>query len=49
MLRDKKWEGIYKLEGDKLTVCYTEADAGKHRPEAFATQNGESRLLIAGS
>ena len=45
-LRDKKWEGIYKLDGDKLTLYYTEADSGKERPHEFATQNGASRLLI---
>lgn len=45
-LRDKKWEGIYKLEGDKLTLSYTEADSGKDRPDEFATRNGTSRLLI---
>lgn len=46
MLRDKKWEGIYKLEGDKLTLCYSESDSGKERPSAFATQSGSKRLLI---
>ena len=46
MLRDKKWEGIYKLEGDRLTLCYAEADSGKDRPGEFATQAGSSRLLI---
>src|SRR5262245_992605 len=46
MLRDKKWEGIYKLEGDKLTLCYTEADTGKARPDAFVTQKDTNRLLI---
>ena len=46
MLRDKKWEGIYKLEGDKLTLCYTEADTNKARPDAFATQKDSNRLLI---
>jgi uncharacterized protein (TIGR03067 family) len=46
MLRDKKWEGIYKLEGEKLTLCYTEADTGKARPDAFATKKDSNRLLI---
>ena len=46
MLRDKKWEAIYKWDGDKLTLCYTEADSGKDRPDEFATRDGTHRLLI---
>jgi len=45
-LRDKKGEGIYRLDGDRLTLCYAEADSGKERPDAFATREGSSRLLI---
>jgi uncharacterized protein (TIGR03067 family) len=45
-LRDKKWEGIYKLDGDKLTLCYAEADSGKDRPDKFETYDGSNRLLI---
>jgi uncharacterized protein (TIGR03067 family) len=46
MLRDKKWEAIYKIDGDTLTYCYSEADSGKERPDAFETSAGQSRLLI---
>jgi uncharacterized protein (TIGR03067 family) len=46
LLRDKKWEGIYKLDGDKLTLCYAEADSGKDRPDEFTAQEGSNRLLI---
>lgn len=46
MLSGKKWEGIYKLEGDRLTLCYAEADAGKERPDEFATRRGARRLMI---
>lgn len=45
-LRDKKWEGIYKLEKNKLTICYSEADSGKERPDEFATRSDQNRLLI---
>ncbi len=46
LLLDKKWEAIYKLNGDTLTFCYTEADSGKERPDAFETSAGQCRLLI---
>jgi uncharacterized protein (TIGR03067 family) len=46
MLSGKKWEGIYKLDAEKLTLCYSEADAGKDRPDEFATMPGTRRLLI---
>jgi uncharacterized protein (TIGR03067 family) len=46
MLANKKWEAIYKLDGDTLTYCYSEADSGKDRPDAFETSAGQSRLLI---
>jgi uncharacterized protein (TIGR03067 family) len=46
LLRDKKWEGICKLDGDRLTLCYAEADSGKDRPDEFATREGSCRLLI---
>lgn len=45
-LRDKKWEAIYKLDGDTLTYCYAEADSEKERPDAFETRKDSRRLLI---
>jgi len=39
-----KTEGIYKLEGDRLTICWTE-DAGK-RPASFATKKDSGLRLI---
>jgi uncharacterized protein (TIGR03067 family) len=46
MLLEKKWEGIYKIEGGKLTLCYAEADSGRDRPGEFKTEADSSRLLI---
>jgi uncharacterized protein (TIGR03067 family) len=45
VLKDKKWEGIYKLDGDELRICYAEADSGKDRPADFATSEGSGLLL----
>jgi uncharacterized protein (TIGR03067 family) len=41
--RDKHVPGIYKLEGDELTICV--ADAGEPRPTAFEAPAGSKRTL----
>ncbi len=46
LLFNKNWEAIYKLDGDTLTICYTEADSGRERPDSFSTMSGQCRLLI---
>jgi uncharacterized protein (TIGR03067 family) len=38
-------KGIYKLEGDALTVCV--AEPGKERPAAFAAKEGTGLTLMA--
>ena len=39
-----KVKAIYKLEGDKLTICF--ALDGKDRPKEFATKDGSFTILM---
>ena len=45
-LNGKAWKGIYKLDGDTLTVCDNAADLAKARPAAFATTRGSGYVLL---
>lgn len=38
--------GIYKLEGNQLTVCYSTQWAEKSRPTEFKTKEGSERVLL---
>jgi uncharacterized protein (TIGR03067 family) len=42
--RGERVLGIYKLEGDELTICM--ADAGKPRPVKFSAENDEPQTLM---
>jgi uncharacterized protein (TIGR03067 family) len=37
-------KGIYKIDGDKMTVCF--AQPGKDRPTEFKTQKGTGQMLL---
>lgn len=41
--RDQHVLGIYKLDGDQLSICM--ADAGKPRPKSFSAEAGETQTL----
>ncbi len=38
------WEGIYRLSGDRLTICLL--PSGKGRPADFTTKPGDGRVLF---
>ena len=45
-LKGKAWKGIYKLDGDTLTVCDNAADMAKGRPAAFESKSGSGYVLL---
>jgi uncharacterized protein (TIGR03067 family) len=42
--KGKAAQGIYKLEGDRLTICYTMP--GKERPNGFESNPGSAATLV---
>jgi uncharacterized protein (TIGR03067 family) len=38
--------GIYQLEGDQLTICYSTQSTEKSRPTGFETKQGSERVLL---
>jgi uncharacterized protein (TIGR03067 family) len=45
-LNGKTWQGIYRLDGDTLTVCDNAADLTKARPTTFEAGRGSGHVLI---
>jgi len=45
--KDQTLEGIFKLDGDRLTCCFSRSrgQAGKERPTEFSTK-GNSRMVL---
>jgi uncharacterized protein (TIGR03067 family) len=43
-LKGKAALGIYSLDGDRLTICYTMP--GKERPKSFESKPGSSATLV---
>jgi uncharacterized protein (TIGR03067 family) len=43
-IKGKKQLGIYRLEGDKLTICVARID--KERPKKFESEKGSGNLLL---
>jgi uncharacterized protein (TIGR03067 family) len=45
--KDEKMYGIFKLEGDKLTLCLKETDKAGDRPKDFkTTKEGREMIMI---
>jgi uncharacterized protein (TIGR03067 family) len=44
--RDKSFEGIYKIEKEKMTICLA-PEPGDGRPSEFALKEGKNYLLIS--
>lgn len=42
----KTMVGIYKLEGDTLTICEDESDKEADRPREFKSENGSKVLIL---
>jgi uncharacterized protein (TIGR03067 family) len=40
------WEGIYQLEGGRLSICDDAPDVAKPRPTSFTTAPGSGHVLI---
>jgi uncharacterized protein (TIGR03067 family) len=40
------WEGIYQLEGGRLSICDDAPDVAKPRPTSFTTSPGSGHVLI---
>ena len=46
VLKGKAWTGIYRLDGDTLTVCDSVPNLDKPRPAAFEAKGGAGYVLI---
>ena len=44
--KDEKMYGIYKLEGDKLTICMVESDKPADRPKEFKTADKGKSVMM---
>ena len=45
-LKAKQWKGIYRLDGDTLTICDNAIDMKKPRPTAFEAKAGSGDIVI---
>lgn len=44
--KDEKVYGIYKLEGETLTICVVESDKAEDRPKEFKTEKGKKAMIM---
>jgi uncharacterized protein (TIGR03067 family) len=45
-LKGKTWKGIYRLEGETLTICDNAPDMTRPRPARFATRAGSGAICL---
>src|SRR5262245_48401327 len=45
-LNGKVWQGIYRLNGEALTICDNAADPEKARPTTFEAKAGSGAVLL---
>jgi uncharacterized protein (TIGR03067 family) len=46
LAKGQTWEGIYRLDGDRLTIVDDAPDPARGRPDAFAAPVGSGRVLL---
>lgn len=44
--KDEKMHGIYKLDGDTLTLCMVESDKAEDRPTEFKTTKDNKAMIM---
>ena len=44
--KGQDWEGIYRLEGDRLTICDDAFDPSRTRPTRFTTSPESGHVLV---
>ena len=44
--KGKAWKGIYRLDGDTLTICDNEPNLAERRPTVFEAKSGSGYVLI---
>jgi uncharacterized protein (TIGR03067 family) len=41
-----KWQGIYRIDGDTLTICDNAGDMERSRPTSFDTNANSGRVMV---
>ena len=46
LFKGKTWRGIYRIDGDTLTICDNAPDVQRSRPTRFETKPGSGRVMV---